>query len=303
MSNAGSYQVIVTNAYGAVTSSVATLTVTRVNSIITWAPPTAITYGTPLGGAQLDASANVPGTFAYAPASGAIPNAGVNSLSVVFTPSDIADYIPTTVSLTVLPVTLTVTAANASRAFGGINPKFTGTIVGLQNSDNITAAYNCSASQSSPVGMYPIVPSLVDPNNRETNYNVVSLVDGELTVGTTVSSNDPALRRAVLSGGGGATQFAGATGQGTNGSAIFSLAAAGGPATAVLYASLPPLPNRLRSSEPACIGSTRAAFLASRKSLRKAPASGNGSVNTIYSSGTSGPLFAGSGLATDGSAL
>ena len=53
---------------------------------------------------------------------------------------------------------------------------------GLTNGDNITAAYSCSATTSSPAGTYSIVPSLVDPNNRQTNYTV-SLVSGTLTVG------------------------------------------------------------------------------------------------------------------------
>ena len=40
---------------------------------VTWAKPAAITYGTPLSGTQLDATASVPGTFTYTPAAGTIP--------------------------------------------------------------------------------------------------------------------------------------------------------------------------------------------------------------------------------------
>ena len=45
-------------------------------SSITWPAPANITYGVALGSGQLDAIANVPGKFAYAPASGMILKAG-----------------------------------------------------------------------------------------------------------------------------------------------------------------------------------------------------------------------------------
>ena len=42
---------------------------------------------------------------------------------------------------------------------GQPNPVFTGAINGVNNGDNITATYSCSASANSPVGTYPIVPA------------------------------------------------------------------------------------------------------------------------------------------------
>ncbi len=160
------------------------LSASQVTEVITWANPAPITYGTALGPNQLDATASVPGAFAYNPTSGAVLNAGANTLSVIFTPTDTVDYSSATdtVSLVVSPASLTVTAANANRAYGQANPVFTGTITGVTNGDNITATYSCSATASSPAGTYPIVPSLVDPNNRQTNYTL-SLVNGTLTVG------------------------------------------------------------------------------------------------------------------------
>jgi hypothetical protein len=76
---------------------------------------------------------------------------------------------------------LTVTAADANRVYGQANPVFTGTIVGLVIGDNISANYVCAATPTSLPGSYPIVPGLVDPNDRQTNY-LVSLVNGALTV-------------------------------------------------------------------------------------------------------------------------
>ena len=55
--HAGDYRVVITNAAGAVTSSIAALTVNRLVPGITWTPPPAATYGTTLGIGQLNASA------------------------------------------------------------------------------------------------------------------------------------------------------------------------------------------------------------------------------------------------------
>ena len=43
---------------------------------IAWATPAAITYGTALDSTQLDATANVQGSFTYAPAAGTVLGAG-----------------------------------------------------------------------------------------------------------------------------------------------------------------------------------------------------------------------------------
>ena len=77
---------------------------------ITWPTPTAIVYGTALSGTQLDASANVAGSFSYSPVAGTVLPAGPQTLSVTFTPYDTADYATTTVTvqLTVNKALLTV---------------------------------------------------------------------------------------------------------------------------------------------------------------------------------------------------
>ena len=104
-------------------------------------------------------------------------------LSVVFTPTDMCDYnsATNTVTLLVQPAPLSVTANNASRNFGQNNPAFTGTLTGVTNGDNITATYASSAATNSPPGTYLIIPTLVDPNQRATNYTV-TLNNGTLTV-------------------------------------------------------------------------------------------------------------------------
>jgi hypothetical protein len=194
-SGQGTVQVVVANPGGqsATLANAFTYVAQPGTPVITWANPAPIVYGAALGSSQLNATANVPGSFAYSPAAGAVLNSGAATLEAVFTPNDTVDYTSATAnaSLVVLPAPLSVTASNATRAYGQANPVFNGTITGLVNGDNITATYGCAATTASPPGTYPIVPSLVDPDNRQGNYQV-TLVNGTLTV-------TPAAPQAILS--------------------------------------------------------------------------------------------------------
>jgi uncharacterized protein (TIGR02145 family) len=61
--------------------------------IITWANPADISFGTLLNGTQLNATADVPGTFVYTPPIGTKLNEGANQdLKVDFTPTDVATF-------------------------------------------------------------------------------------------------------------------------------------------------------------------------------------------------------------------
>jgi len=60
---------------------------------ISWATPAAVTVGTALSGAQLNATASTAGTFAYYPPAGTVMNAaGSQTLSVIFAPTDGVNY-------------------------------------------------------------------------------------------------------------------------------------------------------------------------------------------------------------------
>ena len=88
---------------------------------ITWATPANIVYGTPLSGAQLNATANPSGgTYVYTPAAGTILGTGKQTLNVTFTPTDAVDYTTATasVTLTVVPGTPTITITSS------VNPIF-----------------------------------------------------------------------------------------------------------------------------------------------------------------------------------
>jgi RHS repeat-associated protein len=85
--------VTVTATSQADTTKSASATVTLMPSyLITWPTPAAINAGTAISTTQLNATASVPGTFAYTPATGYVPAAGTMTLSVLFTPTDTTDY-------------------------------------------------------------------------------------------------------------------------------------------------------------------------------------------------------------------
>src|SRR5262249_27472726 len=78
--------------YATTTTSVP-ITVRKATPVITWANPADIMYGTPVGATQLNATANVEGTFVYSPAAGTVLMAGAaRNLSVAFTPANTTNY-------------------------------------------------------------------------------------------------------------------------------------------------------------------------------------------------------------------
>jgi len=90
--------------YSTATATVS-ITVNQAMPTVMWAMPAPISFGTPLSGTQLNATANVPGTFAYSPSTGTVLPVGSNTVSVTFTPTDTVDYTTSTaqVSITVNP--------------------------------------------------------------------------------------------------------------------------------------------------------------------------------------------------------
>lgn len=81
---------------------------TKIDPVITWNAPAPIVVGTTLSTAQLNATANVPGTLVYDPALGTALSVGsAQPLRVTFTPTDTVNY--NTVSKT---VTIDVTQRN-----------------------------------------------------------------------------------------------------------------------------------------------------------------------------------------------
>jgi hypothetical protein len=165
-----------------------TLVVDQATPTITWAGPADIVYGTALGAAQLDATADVPGTFSYGPGAGAVLGAGSHTLSATFTPADTADYTTATasVALTVAKATLTVTADGAARIYGVANPAFTAGYSGFVNGEDLASSgvtgspgLSTDATPASLPGTYPITAA--QGTLAAANY-AFAFVGGTLTV-------------------------------------------------------------------------------------------------------------------------
>jgi hypothetical protein len=83
--------------------------VNKIVPTINWSTPAAINFGTPLSATQLNATATnptggatIPGTFVYTPAAGTILNPGTQTLSVLFTPTDLSTYTTATGTVSIL---------------------------------------------------------------------------------------------------------------------------------------------------------------------------------------------------------
>lgn len=83
--------------------------------------------------------------------------------------------------LTVAPAPLSVSANNKSMTYGTRVPVLDGTIAGTLEVDNISASYSTSATSTSAPGTYTITPTLLDPDNRLSNYTVTQSA-GTLTI-------------------------------------------------------------------------------------------------------------------------
>src|SRR5262249_11911472 len=104
-STAGTYTVLASFAGStdyAAQSAQATFTIAPATPATTWNTPGSILYGTTLGSTQLDATASVPGTFAYNPPSGTMFGAGTHTLSAIFTPTDSVDYTTATATTSIV---------------------------------------------------------------------------------------------------------------------------------------------------------------------------------------------------------
>ena len=84
-------------------------------------------------------------------------------------------------TFTVTRAPLIVTANHAARNYDQADPPFSGHILGVLNNDAISATYSTSATESSPVGTYPIIPDLLDLQNKLGHY-IVTRINGTLTV-------------------------------------------------------------------------------------------------------------------------
>ena len=173
--NLGNYTVSYVN--GTLTVGQAALTVTAANASRAYGAANPAFTGTVTGAIGSD-SFTVGGTTTAVLGSAI----GPYPITPTVTGANLGNYNVSYVNgtLTVGQAALTVTAANASRAYGAANPAFTGTVTGAIGSDSFTVGGTTTAGLGSAIGPYPITPTVTGANLG--NYNV-SYVNGTLTVG------------------------------------------------------------------------------------------------------------------------
>jgi len=119
---------------------------------ITWATPTAITYGAGLGSGQLNATSSIAGSFAYSPVSGTVLGVGTQTLNATFTPTDTTDYktATATATLTVNQATPAITWATPAAITSGT--ALSATQLDATASVPGTFVYNPALGAMPPVG-------------------------------------------------------------------------------------------------------------------------------------------------------
>lgn len=194
------------------------LTVNQATPTITWAVPAAITYGTTLSATQLDATASVPGTFVYAPAAGAVPAVGSDTLSVTFTPNDTTDYSTATasISLTVNPAVPAISTLSPAYANAG-GTAFTLTVIGTGFVSSSSIYWGSTALATTYVGATQLTAQVTAAEIAATGTSAVTVqtpspgggtsntMTFEVDSASSTSSNAPTLTTSA------ATVVAGAT--------------------------------------------------------------------------------------------
>jgi len=157
-----------TVAYRPATATVL-INVIKVTPTVTWAAPAPIPVGTPLGAAQLNATANVPGTFAYTPPAGTVlPFGNGQVLTVLFTPADVSNTNVVTRTVTIdviagLPTTPLVTWPKPTPIFAG-TPLGAAQLRATANTPG-TFVYTPPAGTILPVGFGQILTVRFNPTD------------------------------------------------------------------------------------------------------------------------------------------
>src|SRR5262249_12620832 len=130
---------------------------------------------------QLNATADVPGTFTYVPAAGLILDAGAGqTLTVIFTPDDTVNYTTATqtVHINVAQATPTVSVSDGGGIYDGNPFPAIGTAVGVDGTTPVAGSFSfvyyagssasgtASATAPTNAGTYTVVATFTssDPN-------------------------------------------------------------------------------------------------------------------------------------------
>jgi hypothetical protein len=161
---------------------------------ITWPAPAPITYSYPVNGTQLNATANVAGTFTYSVPSGTLLPAGTNTLTATFRPTDSTNYDTTTAtnSLTVNKAVPTILieagtwsyTGSPRAAVGAVKDRFGFTIA------TPTLTYNGSPNPPVMPGAYTVAASYPGNSNYEPASATATLTITKATTGIVINAPD-----------------------------------------------------------------------------------------------------------------
>ncbi|MFM6171287.1 MAG: chondroitinase-B domain-containing protein, partial [Sphaerospermopsis kisseleviana] len=163
--------------------------------VITWSNPAAITYGTALSSAQLNATSSVTGTYAYTPTNGAVLPAGTNTLQVIFSAADTNSYLsPVTnsVSLIVNKATPAINAAPSASAISYGQTLADSILSG--GSTSVAGTFAFTAPGTAPgagTASQPVTFTPVDTANYSTVMTNVSVTVNKATAAITWANPAP----------------------------------------------------------------------------------------------------------------
>jgi PKD repeat protein len=172
--------------------------VNKTLSVITWANPSNITYGTALSGTQLNAVGSVPGTMTYNPVSGTVLGAGTKTLNASFVPTDMINYsnVTASVSLTVNKAPTSITWNNPANITYGT--ALSGTQLNAIGSTSGSLVYEPASETILGEGTHTLNVTLnpTDSTNYTTatksvTINVTQLSPVANFTGTPTSGNTP----------------------------------------------------------------------------------------------------------------
>ncbi len=163
--DSGSYLVIATitdPSYEDADTSI--FVIDKATPVLTWPNPANISFGTPLSGTQLNATANVAGVFVYDPVIGTVLNVGTQNLSTTFTPTD-TNYtvVNKIVPITVGGIAAVISISNLSQTYTGA-PKTVVVTTSPAGLGIITVTYNGSVTPPTNAGSYSVVATLTNDN-------------------------------------------------------------------------------------------------------------------------------------------
>ena len=192
-------------------------TIAQATPAITWSGPAAIVYGTALSTTQLNATSDVPGTFAYNPAAGTVLAAGPQTLSVAFTPSDTTDYASATktVSLTVTQAAPVLSLTCAQATYDG-NPHSCASSATGVGSATVSGTWSYSPSAATNAGSTPVTGTFTSSDANYAN----GTASGTLVINAATATLSLTCTQVTYDGNphsclGSATGIAGATVTGT----------------------------------------------------------------------------------------